>query len=52
MKGRKNDRIIQSDHLPSAVFGDAGQVPISLNQWGPIFADAPNNQMPTGYVSQ
>ncbi|KAJ9118115.1 hypothetical protein QFC22_004015 [Naganishia vaughanmartiniae] len=33
------------------VFGDAGQVPISLNQWGPIFADAPNNEMPTGYVS-
>ncbi|KAI5452604.1 hypothetical protein NCC49_000764 [Naganishia albida] len=33
------------------LFGDAGQVPISLNQWGPIFADAPQNEMPTGYVS-
>ncbi|KAJ9094321.1 hypothetical protein QFC19_008006 [Naganishia cerealis] len=33
------------------VFGDAGQVPISLNQWGPIFSDVPNNEMPAGYVS-
>jgi hypothetical protein len=30
------------------VFGDAGQVPVSLNQWGPIFTDAPQNEMPTG----
>ena len=33
------------------VFGDAGQVPVSLNQWGPIFTDAPQNEMPTGYYA-
>lgn len=41
------------DAYPSTtVFGDAGQAPVSLNQWGPIFTDAPQNEMPTGYYPQ
>lgn len=36
----------------STVFGDAGQASISLNQWPSAFADAPNNEMATSYVSK